>query len=76
MIRWRSDFKTDGATRFHEVAGGLNKMTIKRWETLVAESGFKAVSYELVPIRPARRLHCRLTREWLTSLVRSRLEPA
>lgn len=76
LIRWRSDFKTDGATRFHEVAGGLNKMTIKRWEALVAESGFKAVSYELVPIRPARRLHCRLTREWLTSLVRSRLEPA
>jgi SAM-dependent methyltransferase len=24
LIRWRSDFKTDGATRFSEVAGGLN----------------------------------------------------
>ncbi len=21
LIRWRSDFKSDGATRFHEVAG-------------------------------------------------------
>lgn len=76
LIRWRSDFKTDGATRFHEVAGGLNKMTIKRWEALVAQSGFKLTYFELVPIRPAKRLHCRLTREWFTSLVRARLEPA
>jgi SAM-dependent methyltransferase len=76
LIRWRSDFKTDGATRFHEVAGGLNGMTIRRWERLVAESGFNFTSNELVPIRPARRLHCRLTREWLTSIVRARLIPA
>lgn len=25
LIRWRSDFKTDGATHFSEVAGGLNQ---------------------------------------------------
>src|SRR5579863_5311500 len=30
LIRWRADFKTDGATRFHEVAGGLNRMTVRR----------------------------------------------
>jgi SAM-dependent methyltransferase len=75
LIRWRSDFKSDGARRFHEVAGGLNGMTIRRWERLVAGSGFKCTSYELVPIRPAKRLHCRLTREWLTSLIRARLIP-
>jgi len=75
LIRWRSDFKTDGAKHFHEVAGGLNGMTIRRWERLVARSGFKCTSYELVPIRPAKLLHCRLTREWLTSLIRARLIP-
>ncbi|MBI4909469.1 MAG: class I SAM-dependent methyltransferase [Acidobacteria bacterium] len=75
LIRWRSDFKTDGAKRFHEVAGGLNGMTIRRWEQVVARSGFKCNSYELVPIRPSKRLHCRLTREWLTSLIRARLIP-
>lgn len=75
LIRWRSDFKTDGATRFHEVAGGLNQMTIRRWERLVADSGFRFQSYELVPIRAARRFHCRATRELLTSTIRARLTP-
>jgi hypothetical protein len=36
LIRWRSDFKSDGATRFSEVAGGLNQMTIRRFERLIA----------------------------------------
>lgn len=75
LIRWRSDFKTDGATRFHEVAGGLNQMTIRRWERIVSESDFEFLSYELVPIRAARRLHCSLTRELLTSIIRARLTP-
>jgi SAM-dependent methyltransferase len=76
LIRWRSDFKTDGATRFGEVAGGLNRMTIARWEHLVAGSGFSLSRYELVPIRAARLLHNRLTREWLTAVVRARLVPS
>ncbi len=40
LIRWRSDFKTDGATRFQEVAGGLNQMTI----ATVGESGSREPS--------------------------------
>ncbi len=75
LIRWRSDFKTDGAKRFHEVEGGLNGMTVRRWERLVSKSGFAFRSYELVPIRAATRLHCVLTREILTSTVRARLAP-
>ena len=74
-MRWWSDFKTGGATRFHEIDGGLNRMTIRRWERIVAESGFTFQSYELVPIRPVRRLHCWLTREFFTSIVRARLVP-
>jgi SAM-dependent methyltransferase len=73
LIRWRSTFKTDGATRFGEVAGGLNQMTIARFEQLVAQSPFRCASLELVPIRPLRRFHNRLTREFTTAIVRARL---
>lgn len=73
QIRWRSTFKTDGATRFSEVAGGLNQMTIARFEELIAHSPFQFASLELVPIRPLRRLHNRLTREFTTAIVRCRL---
>jgi SAM-dependent methyltransferase len=77
LIRWRSDFKTDGATRFHEVAGGLNQMTIARWEKLVAASPFRFDEYTLLPIRAAKRwrLHHRFTRELFTSIIRARLVP-
>jgi SAM-dependent methyltransferase len=74
LIRWRSDFKTDGARRFGEVAGGLNQMTIARWERLVRASPFEFRTYELVPIRAMRRFHNRLTREFFTSFVRARLQ--
>ena len=73
LIEWRSTFKTDGATRFGEVAGGLNQMTIARFEALVAGSPFRMDSLELVPIRKLRRFHNRLTREFSTSIVRCRL---
>lgn len=73
LIRWRSDFKTDGATRFHEVAGGLNKMTLRRWERLVRESDFEFMSYELIPIRAMKRFHMPLTRELFTSFIRAKL---
>ena len=75
LLRWRSDFKTDGATKFHEVAGGLNQMTLGRFDRIVAESDFRFASYEHRPIRPVRRLHCRLTREFFTSTICVRLVP-
>ncbi len=73
LIAWRSNFKSDGATRFSEVAGGLNQMTIRRFEKLVATSPFRFTSLELVPIRKLRLLHNRLTREFTTAVVRCRL---
>jgi SAM-dependent methyltransferase len=75
LIRWRSDFKTDGATRFEEVAGGLNRMTIARFEKIVAESPFAFDRLELVPIRRLRRLANRFTREATTATVRCKLVP-
>jgi SAM-dependent methyltransferase len=73
LIRWRSTFKTDGATRFSEVAGGLNQMTIARFEALIANSPLRFASVELVPIKKLRRFHNRLTREFTTAVVRCRL---
>jgi len=73
LVRWRSDFKTDGATRFSEIAGGLNRMTVGRFEALVADSPFEFASLELVPIRRLRPFHNDLTREFLTAIVRCHL---
>jgi SAM-dependent methyltransferase len=73
LIRWRSTFKTDGATRFNEVAGGLNQMTIARFESIVAASPFQFSSFYLAPIRKIRILHNQLTREFTTAVVRCRL---
>ena len=73
LIRWRSDFKTDGATKFSEVAGGLNKMTIARFERLVANSSLRATRLEAVPIRKFRAFHNGVTREFLTAIVRATL---
>ncbi|MGA7694055.1 MAG: methyltransferase domain-containing protein [Candidatus Sulfotelmatobacter sp.] len=73
LIRWRSTFKTDGATRFSEVAGGLNQMTIAKFERLIADSPLQFASLELVPIKKLRPFHNRVTREFTTAVVRCRL---
>lgn len=73
QIRWRSDFKTDGAKRFHEVEGGLNQMTIARFRKLVEACGLKYEKFEAVPIRKLRWFHNRLTQEFTSSVVRCTL---
>lgn len=73
LMAWRANFKTDGATRFSEVQGGLNQMTIAKFERLVGNSPLRIESLDAVPIRAARLLHGRFTREFLTSVVRSTL---
>jgi len=73
LVRWRADFQDDGATRFSEVSGGLNQMTIGRFERLVAASPFRLEFLEAVPIRRLKHLHNRLTREFTTAIVRAKL---
>ena len=72
LMKWRSQYKTDGATRFGEVEGGLNQMTISRFERVIAGSPFRFEHFEAVPMKrgPVPKLHNRLTREFLTSVVR------
>lgn len=76
LIRWRSDIRSDGATRFREVEGGLNQMTIRRFERLVEASPLTLVSLEAVPIRRLERLNTPITREFTTAIVRSVLSRA
>lgn len=75
LIRWRSEFKNDGAKRFSEVAGGLNQMTISRFEKLVRASEFETVMLESVPIKRLKLFSNRITREFTTSFVRCELRP-
>jgi len=73
LMAWRAAFKDDGATRFSEVAGGLNQMTVSGFIRVVEASPFCFDALELVPIRKLRYLHNRFTREFTTSAVRFRL---
>ncbi len=75
LIRWRSDFKTDGATRFGEVEGGLNQMTIRRFVKTVESSPFRFEEFEAVPIWRLRPIANRFTREFTTAVVRCKLVP-
>jgi SAM-dependent methyltransferase len=73
LLRWRADFKSDGATRFGEVEGGLNQMTIHRFVKLVENSPFQFEHFEAVPIRRLCRFASILPREISTAIVRCAL---
>lgn len=73
LLRWRADIRDDGAKRFSDVAGGLNQMSIRRFQRLVAESPFTLASIECVPIRKLRPIHGKLTREFTSAIVRATL---
>lgn len=50
MMAARAAFRADGCTRYEDVDGGLNRMSLKKFERLIQESGFRVVSrnYEAV----------------------------
>jgi SAM-dependent methyltransferase len=39
MMRLRSRYRSDGASRYEEVTGGLNRMTLAKFERIVGNSG-------------------------------------
>jgi SAM-dependent methyltransferase len=73
LCRWRTHFRCDGATRFAEVEGGLNRMSIRRFRRIVEASPFTMERLECLPIRRLARLHNGLTREFTTATVRCRM---
>lgn len=50
VMNVRRRFRNDGATRYEEVTSGLNRMTVRKFERLVAQSGMQIVycRYECV----------------------------
>jgi SAM-dependent methyltransferase len=71
LIRWREDRRPDRPRTFREA--GLNQITIRQFQRLVAATPFELERLEPVPIRRVRRLHNRITREFFTSIVRAKL---
>ena len=63
VMNVRSKFRSDGATRYEEVEGGLNRMTVAKFESLISNSGAK-VHY--------RRYDCALGLQLLSKLPRVR----
>ena len=74
LMKWRSKYKTDGATRFEEMEGGLNQMSIGKFERLIFQSPLRIETFRTIPIRAVRRFHCRLTREFFTSVIQASLK--
>jgi SAM-dependent methyltransferase len=82
ILAVRALYRDDGAQRFEDVEGGLNRMTLARFLELIAASPFHLDHFQPVPLstrfldRPRlwhRLLTTPLTREYLTSVVLCRL---
>jgi SAM-dependent methyltransferase len=73
LCRWHNTVKVTDLARFEDVSGGLNRMTVARFETLTHSSRFGKVSVKPVPIRKLRRVHNRIAREFTTAVVRAEL---
>ncbi|MDB4349892.1 class I SAM-dependent methyltransferase [Omnitrophica bacterium] len=43
IMKVRSRFRNDGATRYEEVESGLNKMTLGRFERIISNTGFRVM---------------------------------
>jgi 2-polyprenyl-3-methyl-5-hydroxy-6-metoxy-1,4-benzoquinol methylase len=72
LLRWRKSFRPrQQAARVTDC--GLNKITIRRFERIVAESPFRFADFEVRPIRGIRALTLPLLREFGTAVVRCTL---
>jgi len=74
LIRWRAQYFHDGATRFNEVAGGLNKMTLGEFDALIAQSSLKLLDLQCRPIWGRPLVQKLLGREFGTAMVLARLQ--
>lgn len=74
LIEWRKQYRDDGATRFSEVAGGLNRMSIRRFKKIIRNSPFEIRRFEVCPIKGIRLFDNPITREFLSASVRCRLQ--
>lgn len=73
LCAWYTRTKGVPVNRFQDVSGGLNRMTIGKFEGLVRSSPFRSARITPVPIRRLGRFRNRLTREFLTATLRCEL---
>ncbi|MGO9649147.1 MAG: class I SAM-dependent methyltransferase [Terriglobales bacterium] len=73
LVGWYNQIKNKSISRFEDVSGGLNRMTITRCEALVRAGNFREALITPVPIRKLRRFHNALTREFTTAVIKCRL---
>ena len=71
LLEWRQE----PVHRFEDTDGGLNQMTIRRFEKIVADSDFGVEHFGAIPIRRLAWLANPLTREFTTACVRCVLVP-
>jgi SAM-dependent methyltransferase len=51
LLEARRKYKSDGATHFHEIAGGLNQMTVARFERALERSGCVILEKHLIAVK-------------------------
>ncbi len=73
LVGWYNQVKERAISRIEEVSGGLNRMTVARFEELVRASKFRKASITPVPIRKLRLFYTPLTREFTTAVVKCQL---
>jgi SAM-dependent methyltransferase len=76
LMAARSLYKTDGAVKFEQVEGGLNRMSVRKFEQLIHNSVFRIMTLQLIPIRRTKFLHtyCPGSRELFTSIIKATLQ--
>jgi len=70
ILKVRALYRNDGATRLEEVRGGLNRMTVGRFRSLIRAHNFETEVFRLQPVRGTSRLVARnILTEYFTSAV-------
>jgi SAM-dependent methyltransferase len=73
LVGWYNKVKQQAISRIEDVSGGLNRMTVGKFEELVRASKFRKASITPVPIRKLRLFYTPFTREFTTAVVKCRL---
>jgi SAM-dependent methyltransferase len=74
ILTVRARYRSDRATKFEEVDGGLNRMSVGRFERLIRERNFSVERFKPIPVRKAHFLvRNRVLREFFTSVVQCSL---
>jgi ubiquinone/menaquinone biosynthesis C-methylase UbiE len=76
VLRVRGRYYSDGATRYEDIVGGLNRMTVSRFETIIRRSGMNVDGLWLTPVKGLPLVtRVPLLRELLTSAASCVLSP-